>query len=178
MRRGPGHGFSLVEVVLVLSLLGLAALVVVPAAQPGRDLALESAAGEVADAMRFARSEALRTGEPHGFRTVASPDRIQVYRVDPGTNPPTPIYDVRHPLTRRPYDVALADLAKGATLTRTTTWTGTCNAPTYVNFDAEGSPRCGDPMAVLLETGRLTLSQGGASRDVVLRGPVGRVVAP
>lgn len=175
----PGRarsGFTLLELALVLGLLGLSAAVLIPAMQPARDLGLETAAAEFADAVRFARNEALRTGQPHGFDTTVVAGRLRVYRADLSTTPPTPIYDVRHPLTLRLYDLQLDDLAAGAALARNATWSGACNAPGFVTFDAEGSPHCGDPLTAVVDQGTLTFSLGGASRDVVLSGPLGRVV--
>ena len=176
MTRAYQRGFSLVELLLVVALLSLSAAVIIPSVQPTQGVRLELVASGFAAAVRYARSEALRTGEPHGFMTLTSPDHIRVYRADMGTTPPTPLYDVYHPVSRRLYDLPLAELLTGAAMTRSASWHGTCNAPTFVTFDAEGTPHCGDPMAVLLEEATITLSLGGVASDVVFSGPVGRVV--
>ncbi len=176
MSMRPVLGFTLVGLLLALGILAFAAMVALPAVAPTRSYKLELVASGFADAVRYARSEALRTGEPHGFMTLTSPDHIRVYRADMGTTPPTPLYDVYHPVSRRLYDLPLAELLTGAAMTRSATWNGTCNAPTFVTFDAEGTPHCGDPMAVLLEEGTITLSLGGVASDVVFSGPVGSVV--
>lgn len=108
-------GFSLLEilwVVVILSIVGLAVAV-----HPGSSVQaerLEAATVEAATALRFARSEALRTGQHHGARFTALQDRIRVYRLDTSGAPPVEQYTVYHPLEKRLYDVDLTALASAS----------------------------------------------------------------
>ena len=173
------HGYSLVELLLIVSLLGLVALIATPDSRPSQRYRLDKAAAEIADAYRFARSEAMRTGNPHGVRLQRPQNRARVYNSDMGTSPPTALYTVYHPATRRLYDLDL-DLRRdlrGVTMDSVNrTWTGTCNLVSYVTFDANGTPHCSDPLQVLLVSATVTLTHQGSALDVVVNGETGRVV--
>ena len=97
MRKSRSHGVTLVELLVVVSILGVVALVAIPDFSSSNPQTLDLAAEEFANAMRFARSEAIRTGEPRGFRQPADTKRIRVFRPDTGTSPWTLNYDVYHP---------------------------------------------------------------------------------
>jgi len=102
---------------------------------------------------------------------------VRVFRADLGTVPPTPIYDVYHPVTRQLYDLDLDEhrLFVGVSIGGVTaTWRGTCVSPTYIGFDETGIPRCGDPWAVTLDVGGVLVSNGIATRKVGLDGETGR----
>ena len=101
-------GFSLLEISIVVLILGIMALVVIPDSSPGNQQKLDLAVQEFAAAIRFARSEAIRLGEPRGFYDQSSALRIRVFRADVGTSPWTPVYDVYHPVSKKLYDLELS----------------------------------------------------------------------
>jgi type II secretion system protein H len=171
------HGFSLLELLIVVTILGIAATVAIPdfsAATPNK---LELAAEEFAQAMRFARSEAMRTGQPHGFRQQSGAKRIRVFRPDTTVSPWLPIYDVYHPISKKLYDIVLDThpFASVETITRTPTFRGTCNITGNIYFDGNGTARCLDPETVLLEEFNMTLTLDKHTRIVTLQGITGRV---
>ena len=171
------RGFSLVELVIVTLILSIVAVVAIPNVSTGDEAKLELAAQEMADAMRFARSESLRIGESRGFRQQSSQQRIRVFRADMGTSPPTLVYDVYHPLSKHLYDIELSKhaFAGVGTISHNPTYRGTCNIPANVYFDASGTPWCADPENILLEQFDVTLSLGAHTRVVTLHGITGRV---
>mgnify|MGYP001819521727 CR=1 FL=1 len=171
------HGVTLPELLIVLAIMGVAAAAAIPVLSSGNPQALDLAAREVASAMRFARSEAMRTGEPRGFRANENNGRIRVFRPDTGTSPWTVNYDVYHPVSKGLYSNRLTThpLATIDSLSHNTTYRGTCNTPRNVYFDNRGAPWCADPETVLLEKYAVTLSRGGSTRVVTLHGITGRV---
>jgi len=177
MRELRSHGVTLVELLVVLTILGVVAVVAIPDFRSGDPAQLDLAAEEFANAMRFARSEAIRTGEPRGFRLHSSQERIQVFRPDTGTSPWTLNYDVYHPLTKQLYDIELDTHPFAATdsISHNRVWRGDCDTPKNVYFDSNGTPWCAEPETVLLEQFDVTLTLGAHSRVVTLHGITGRV---
>lgn len=170
-------GYTLIELVIVVTILAVVAAIAVPATSSNENEQLELAAQQLAAAMRFARSEALRTAKPHGFRQQSSAKRIRVFRLDQETSPAALIYDVYHPVDKRLYDVDLnlQSLAAADSLSRTAVFRGTCNQQGSVYFDASGTPWCADPDTVLLDTFEVDLILGSSRRTVVLDDITGRV---
>ena len=171
------HGFSLLELLIVVTILGIAASVAIPDISTTNTTKLDLAAEEHAQAMRFARSEAIRTGQPHGFKQVSSKKRIRVFRADTSTSPWAKVYDVYHPISKKLYDIYLDQqaFAEADSLNRNVAYRGTCNTPRIIYFDNSGIPRCADPEIVLLERFTLTLTLGKHTRVVSLSSITGRV---
>jgi len=171
------RGYTLVELVIVVTVLAVVAAIAVPASSTSSDKPLDLAAQEFAAAMRFARSEAIRTGEPHGFRQQSSAKRIRVFRLDQGTSPVTLIYDVYHPVDKQPYDININGdtLLVADSVNRTAVYRGTCDTPANVYFDGNGSPWCSEPDTILLDQFEVDLTLGATIRTVTLDRVTGRV---
>jgi len=177
MRKSRSHGVTLVELLVVVSILGVVALVAIPDFSSSNAQTLDLAAEEFANAMRFARSEAIRTSEPHGFRQPFDTKRIRVFRPDTGTAPWTLNYDVYHPVSKQLYDIKLDDhpFASADSIDRTLNYQATCNRPGNIYFDRNGIPRCTNPETVFLEQFDVTLTLGTHTRTVTLHRITGRV---
>jgi prepilin-type N-terminal cleavage/methylation domain-containing protein len=169
--------YTLVEILIVVSILGIVAAVAIPNFSSVNPQPLDLAAEEIANAMRFARSEAMRLGSPIGFRQHSINKRIRVFRADTGTAPWTLNYDVHHPLSKHLYDIKLDShpFAAADSVSHNRVYRGTCDRPRNVYFDNNGSPWCADPETVLLEQYDVTLTLGSHSRVVTLHGISGRV---
>jgi type II secretion system protein H len=170
-------GYTLTELIIVVTIIGIIAAIAIPATSSNPDKSLDLAAQEFAAAMRFARSESIRTGRPHGFRQQSSAKRIRVFRLDQGTSPATLVYDVYHPIDKQLYefDLNLQSLANADSLSRTAAFRGTCNQTGNVYFDGSGTPWCADPDTVLLERFEVDLVLGSSRRTVTLDDVTGRV---
>lgn len=177
MRFQKQRGYSLVELVIVVAVLTTLAAMAMPAPSSGTSRKLDVATSEVATAVRFAHSEASRTGQPHGFEQVAGTERVRVFRLDMGTVPPTPIYDVYHPVTKQLYDIDLGtlSLADVDSLGLSANFRSACTLPQRIYFDTNGTSWCTNPSTVLLDNFELTLSLGSHTRLVRTDGMTGRV---
>src|ERR1700741_1471964 len=77
------HGFTLVELLVVFAILGLALALIVGCRPPGsRGLGLQATAAELAAGLRLARSEAILSNRPVEFDLDAVGHR---YRIGTGT---------------------------------------------------------------------------------------------
>jgi type II secretion system protein H len=177
MKEVPSQGFSLLELLLVLILLGIVAVAAVPDLSSGDQKRLELAAGEIAEAMRYARSEALRTAEPRGFQLQTAEARIRVVSADTSSNPWTAGYDVERPGVHNFYDTDLSSRSYAGIdgMTRSAVFHGNCNNADLIFFDALGMPACADNGGALVDQYDVTLSFGSRSRIVSLHGITGRV---
>jgi len=171
------HGYTLVELVIVVTILAVIAAIAVPNTSSNEEKQLELAAQEFATAIRFARSEALRTGQPVGFHDHASARQLQIFRMDTATFPATLIYDVYHPIDKNLYDIDFAASSTWAveTMDHTVVYRGTCNQSNRIYFDRNGTPWCSNPQTVLLDDFEARLTLGGQQRTVHLDRITGRV---
>ena len=187
MARAPG--FSLVELLAALAVLGALAFAAVQVAAPSAEQRLGAAAQEIVHALRFAQAEALRTGRFHGadFSVDVSTGkrRVRVFRTDSAT-PPNPVYDVRHPLDKKLYEVRLDDIGatSGVDISAAAFFYqsgATILARDWAAFDAAGMPEYYPdpvPYAAISSPPNLsavTLSFRGRTVQVLLGPLTGRV---
>ena len=170
--------YTLTELVIVVAILAIVAAIAVPVtSSPEADKQLDLIANEFAAAMRFARSESIRTGKPHGFRFLTNQYRIRVFTADTTISPWTWIWDVYHPVDKDLYDYTVpADLI-GATapVTHTPVYRSSCSRQGAVYFDEKGTPWCLEPETALLDSYQLDIVIGPRRATVNLDGITGRV---
>ena len=170
--------YTLTELVIVVAILAIVAAIAVPVtSSPENDKQLDLIANEYASAMRFARSESIRTGKPHGFRFLTNQYRIRVFTADTQVAPWTWVWDVYHPIGKDLYDYTFPANLIGSTapVTHSPVYRGTCDRQGVVYFDANDTPRCLEPETVLLESYELDFVAGGTQATVRLDGITGRV---
>ena len=144
--------------------MAIASLVVVGRSSSVDDeVRIELATSEVAGALRFARSEALRTGQYHGARIDSALQRIRVYRLDVSGSPAVEEYVVAHPVDKQLFDVSLrsGSFTPDGGITSVEFRFGGDPAPgESVAFDIRGNPV--SPLDLtLMDSGRVTLGLGG-----------------
>ena len=172
-------GHTLVEMMIVVAIIGLALAVAMPSATPAHQQKLNLAASAVADAFRFAREEARRTGTIHGVATDIGNDLVRVFRLDEGPNPNLKVFDdVRHPLSKQPYAIQIGQSPYGGVALSAVggQMVGTCNDPGNIAFDSAGVVRCVEPTATRIDNPSIDLAFGQLSLTVAIDSFTGRVV--
>ena len=175
VRHSPG--WTLFELLVVLAILAVvvSTLFVHPAAfQQG--VKLDLAASEAASALRFARSEAIRTESVHGVRLSASGDRIRVYELDISGGPFVEDFTVYHPVDKKLYDVTLSDgMASGTGISLSDfRFLGDAGVYESMAFDAKGFPVSPVDLAGLTQ-GSVDLTSSSGTRTITIVPGTGRV---
>jgi hypothetical protein len=88
----------------VVAIIGVVAVAATPFLSSADPYRLDLAAEELAGALRFARSESLRTGEIHGVQISQNTQRIVVYKADLAATPVGMASILYHPVARQPFD--------------------------------------------------------------------------
>ena len=170
--------YTLTELVIVVAILAVVAAIAVPVTRSSEtDRKIDLIANEFATAMRFARSESIRTSKPHGFRFLTNQYRIRVFAADTTVAPWTWLWDVYHPVDKNLYDYTFpADLVGStAPVTHTPVYRSSCSRPGAVYFDDSGTPWCLEPETALLDSYQLDIVIGAQRVTVNLDGITGRV---
>jgi prepilin-type N-terminal cleavage/methylation domain-containing protein len=169
-------GLTLTEVLVAATILGIVAVAAVPDFSSLDEQRLERAAVEVADAIRFARSEALRTATAHGVHGEVAQQRVRVFRLVDTGGTSTPDYTVRSPVDKKLYHLQLDALPLRMTLTAVDfSYTGV-GPQEYLGFDPTGEPAFEiSGVQRRLTAGTITLSYGGHQRLVRVAAVTGRV---
>ena len=170
-------GLSLLELTIVIALVGLAAAIAMPSLSASENQKLDLAGSDVADALRFARDEARRTGAMHGVSAENSNNRVRVFRLDETPNPNARVFDVYHPVWKQIYAVDLgANPYRGVALaTVGGQLTGACTDATNIVVDPGGVVRCFEPVTTRINNASVLLSLGGLERTVTVDSYTGRV---
>lgn len=172
-------GFTLLELAVAVAVLVLLAGILSGPHGAGTEARLGAAAVETASALRFARTESLRTGRVHGVRfdSTGGAARLRVFYYTTDT-PPVQSFGVLHPVDRSTFDVDLASrgATTGVAIASASFSAGTSVTSTEVAFDATGAPVVQIGTAVQAMTaGDVVLSRAGLSRTVSVDPGTGRV---
>lgn len=180
MRRE--NGLSLIELSTIVAILGIIAIVVAPNLSTVGPKKLDLAAQRVAEAARFARSEAMRSGEHHGLTVSQVTQEVTVGKWDLTTDPVSVEAITHDPMSRHAFRFGVDELsaAPGIRITNTT------DAFLYADigrrrsliFDPQGVPIWvlgSNGSTYLLEEGIISLGASRGQRSVTIAPLTGRV---
>jgi prepilin-type N-terminal cleavage/methylation domain-containing protein len=171
------YGFTLLEILIVITILGTVAAAAVPMISSPDPQRLDLAAEEVASALRFARNEAMRTGQDLGVNSSTAQGRVRVFRYDLSQPSPVEDYSVYHPIDKKLYDItfASAPFTAGVTITKADFKSGSIPYGSVL-FNKYGSPFLVSGNTVETYTsGSIELSQGDRKKTVAIEPETGRV---
>ena len=179
-------GVTLVEMVIVVAVVAVAAWLAIPKADPQVAFAADAVAGEIARAVRFAQREAVRTGT---YQLISVDPATQVLRVYQSKS--SGATTTTNPIDKRPYEISFA----GNAMPRATIVSSVFKydgGPTtnFASFAPDGSPAYVDPSLLgqlfgmllgtkdidpLKEEGKITIRYGNIERVVRVAPVTGRV---
>lgn len=155
------RGVNLIELMIVLTILGIVAAVAVPNLLLGDSKKLDVAAQELMDAIRFSRSESIRTKTSHGINVNLTTQQIRVFRWV-GT---TATYDRYHPVDKKLYTLDFTPSGAYASVeikSSTIRYAGSITLRQNLSFDEYGTPYFFDGLKnQMLDNGLVELSTDG-----------------
>ena len=170
------RGFTLVETLVVMFILGIIASVVLPELSSRNSYALDLASRNLTDAIRFAREETVRTGVVHGLEHLPASKQLKVYRVDSSGSHQ---YDVYHPVDKQLLWLDYAAMGNQAPVklqSVTLRYGGNVTDRNVLEFDTYGTPRYLNGAGYeMLDTGEFKLSDGSQNRKIIVSSMTGRV---
>ncbi len=170
------RGFTLLEMLVVMFILGVIASVVLPEFSSRNSYKLEIASRELVNAIRFAREESIRTGNPHGIILSSSNETAKVYELISGTA----TYNIYHPIDKKLYtlDLRTDSATSGVDLqSYNIFYQGIAGSKSYIGFNEYGNPKYFDSGTdhMLNGTATITLSSAGQTRTINVSSMTGRV---
>ncbi len=178
------RGFTLAEMLVVVAVLTVIAGIVVPSLAAHDPQRLEVAAGEVRDALRFARAEAMRRGKPALLDAETAPGKLKVLWLSSGCSSMSSFSAATDPRSKSAYVVDVSGGAFSRGVTVTPRFLVAATAYGGLVFDAAGRPS--DVCAVASKNGKgnpevgsnVVLTLGDRQLTVLLDVVTGRVTVP
>jgi prepilin-type N-terminal cleavage/methylation domain-containing protein len=147
LESAPGGGFTILELMLVVLIIGIAAAVVVPMVSSAGSLQVRAAANMIAADLEYAKSMAISRAQYYSVVFYPSTESYQV--VDQGGNV------IPHPVKKG--FTYVVNFANDGRLDQVDIASASFNGTSRVTFDYLGSP---------LNGGVITLSAGGVTKTV------------
>jgi prepilin-type N-terminal cleavage/methylation domain-containing protein len=184
--KAYANGFSLVELLIVIIILGVAAKAAIPFLSSGDDEKLDVAASEIVQALRFARAEAIRIGtcievviEPDGIQQLSLyPNKVQITQwtgcatAQAGTSS-IPL----HPIDKKPYLFVMGQIpnTQGVSNRNINLIPSSSQTPYRVFFNPNGEPKTTafdlnsfSYVYIPLTSGSVELNSGAKKRTITV----------
>ncbi len=157
-RREPAPGFTLIELVMVLLLLGIVLLAGFPLVRSTLDRTrLDAACEELAAAVRYAQSLSMQEGVSYGVAFDSALNQVRCYQKSTSAT-------ILDPIDKKPYvvDFGAEERLKGVMLL-----SASFGGAGFLEFDSLGEIPAG---------GTAVLQYSGLTRTVRVDAPTGKVV--
>lgn len=154
-------GFTLIEIMIVMVILGIAAAVAVPMMSSAASMQIRAASNMVAADLEYAKSMAISRGQRYWVVFDQANEKYEIQEDDGSA--------ITHPITRKPEYVV--DFASDGRLDRVDIENVTLDPTGYkIGFDYLGSPysRGSGFSSPNLNAGTITLKAGGITKTVTV----------
>lgn len=157
------RGFTLVEILCVVVILGIASAMIIPQLGTRDDLVVSSAARVLMSDLIYAQNRAIATQQRQFVQFTG-----QQYTVMARTTDSDPLVAITHPITKENYAYTFGAPASG--LANVTLTSANFGGPTIMGFDELGSPFAYDAgpntITPLATPGTIVLTAGAISLTV------------
>lgn len=181
VKRSRATGVTLPELLIVVTILAVVGTFAMPSLNSLESLRINAATAELAAALRYAREEAIRTGDIYSVEFPSGTHAAQVVQIDDFSVMAITRPVVRHPISRRLYNL---DLENDPTTSPTQL------SSLVLDFDSVGQQRrvdfmpTGQPVWIdifeqpyRLLNGSIVLQAQAVQTTIVLDGLTGRVTS-
>lgn len=171
------NGVTYLESMIAVVILGIVAVAAMPNLSSIDPKKLDVAAQTIADAIVFARADAIRKKIPQGINTDTVNERIRVYSLPAQTA----VFDVYHPIDKKIYDIQLktdTQLAGVDLVSANFSYDGSLNSSSYLDFNSDGIPKLtgGIPQRdYMLISASIIIAYHGQQRQISIAPITGRV---
>lgn len=174
---------TLIDVVIAVAIISLVAVIAIPSYSSNHKYRLEVAINEVVNAIRFARSEAMRTGDFYGVDIDRNSKQITIYKANVITNPVEREFVAYHPVNKNLYDYSFANDLKVPDVsidnaTALFLYADTLRRDSLL-FDKNGVPiwfNVGSNTIAQLSDANITLSLGTLTQSITIQPYTGRII--
>ena len=173
-------GITYIEIMIVVVIIAIVAVVTMPSSSPTDTRKLDLAAEEIAQAIRFARLEAIRTASPYGVEFNSSNNTVKVYSLKTKWGFPTPTFNVYHPVDKKLYtlNIKTDSATTGVNLySYSIYFSNSATNRQNLGFNSSGTPKysSGGTDSMLNGSATITLSFTGQTRLISVAPMTGRV---
>ena len=170
------QGFSLLEMIIVVLILSITVAIAIPNLSSTDPYRLDRAAREIAEAIRFARAESIRSGTSHGIIFSTTNDNAKVYSLISGT----PTYNIYHPVDKKIYTLDLktdSTIASVELQSYSIYYDGVIGNKELIGFNSYGNPifYSAETDYMLSPSAVITLGYAGQTRTIAVSPMTGRV---
>lgn len=169
------RGFTLIEILTVVVILGIASAIIIPQMGSRSDLVASAAARTVMSDMIYAQNRAIAMQKKQFVQFVGQQYNLQTRDTDTSA-----LYTITHPVTKNNYSLTFNTTASG--LGNVTLTSASFGGKSVLGFDELGSPFSFDSAAgpngtvtPLASTGSIVITSGSASLTISVEPFTGEV---
>jgi len=160
--RVQGRGFTVIEILIVVVIIGIAALIAVPMMSSAGSIQIRAAANMIAADLEYAKSMAISRGQNY---SVVFDENAESYSIKKDGSV------IKHPV-KKPFDYVI-NFQSDSRLNRVDIVDADFDATSEIKFDYLGSPYSGD--GTPLNNGIITLQAAGITKTITVEPVTGYI---